>query len=517
MAAPSAAAAKRPPKRAPAKKVTAKSKQRRPKPAPKAQAEKPLDLDQHPLVARLKQYPNGHGVVVFEPVPGTDVPTNVAQFGSGASRWLNLVVGGHGELSKTPLLVSVAENLPAGSKNNPRLTLAAARGLRTSVGLTHAGLGEIQKAGAGYRMVYRVHDLKTGAELGAPVEAAGDLPALTAALPRMAGELAKRLGVETPRVPPIGETAGELEYLGIRPWRPGPGSVDEIDFRATFIRKRLFSDEPRDPAPLTALFYLTRLAANRQYVPKLRDELLQVWPDNTLLLGELAYLWWRTDAEASERLLPLATAATKRFPQSAAAQAAVSYYQCAVGQPDLARPAAEALVRCNTADPNTWLALARVLSEQADSIRNGRFAGDVTAQEMERISKFYEEAVIVSLKAAQPNPHSSPVMANLAVAATFAGIPDLADRALQRSLEVNPKYYQAVAWGLEMYQPKWYDDPAKLEKMAQLAVEASPDWAPYQRIRVAFQLRHSGLVKYVDRVLKTDAERQRYENALHND
>ena len=51
---------------------------------------------------------------------------------------------------------------------------------------------------------------------------------------------------------------------------------------------------------------------------------------------------------------------------------------------------------------------------------------------------------------------------------------------------------QLYAWGLEMYHPKWFPNPAKSARLARLAVAAARRsggrWAPMYRERVALRL-----------------------------
>src|SRR5262245_37091849 len=95
------------------------------------------------LFADLGPVASGTGVIVFEPV-ATGMDEAVSQFGDGCSMWLQFVVGGHGELGKTPSWVSIMQAAEGRGLRNLRARSAEAVAITGAVGATHAVLGEIR-------------------------------------------------------------------------------------------------------------------------------------------------------------------------------------------------------------------------------------------------------------------------------------------------------------------------------------------------------------------------------------
>ena len=58
----------------------------------------------------------------------------------------------------------------------------------------------------------------------------------------------------------------------------------------------------------------------------------------------------------------------------------------------------------------------------------------------------------------------------MAVAATFAGNPTVADDALWKAIRLDKGNARVYLWGLEMYQPKWFGDTVKLDKMVKMTM-----------------------------------------------
>ena len=51
-----------------------------------------------------------------------------------------------------------------------------------------------------------------------------------------------------------------------------------------------------------------------------------------------------------------------------------------------------------------------------------------------------------------------------AKAATFAGQLEEADHAFWTAARLNPNYFELLWWGVQMFQPKWLNEPEKLKK-----------------------------------------------------
>src|SRR5687767_11938016 len=101
-------------------------------------------LDPDPADA-IKPLDSGFGIVICDPVVAPGGGTYAPEFGVGCGRWLQLVVGGHGELGKTPLWSScdTAAAEFASHRQYLQLTSEQAPALRRIVGVTHAATGTL--------------------------------------------------------------------------------------------------------------------------------------------------------------------------------------------------------------------------------------------------------------------------------------------------------------------------------------------------------------------------------------
>src|SRR5207244_1680942 len=188
-----------------------------------ANAMRPLS----PLVARLAQLANGPGVLVCEPVArGADAAT--VDFGAGCARWLHLIVGGQGELRKTPTWTCVQNAQRELKKHDLRLSLEQAAPLHRILGITHVALGEIRGDAHHCRLTYRCWQIPKKRAVGAPITVSGTREEVLAHLPRLAAALARTLGITAPRVPSgVGETGEEMQTLGSLPWVPEDLSLSD--------------------------------------------------------------------------------------------------------------------------------------------------------------------------------------------------------------------------------------------------------------------------------------------------
>lgn len=89
---------------------------------------------------------------------------------------------------------------------------------------------------------------------------------------------------------------------------------------------------------------------------------------------------------------------------------------------------------------------------------------------------------------------------DLATSAAFAGHSDLADNAFGRALELGPRNYRVLSWGLELYQPKWLGAEPKLKIVAEQVMKAAPDWSCTQREDIGKQLREAGFAELEKKV-----------------
>lgn len=515
-------------KAAPARKPTP-GKAPKGKPAPKQPEGPGFSVDDHPLVQALAQVNNGPGVLVCEPV-GKAAGAETTAFGAGCGRWLHLMVGGHGELGKTPLWSSLHHTQLELGRKDLRLAPTDAARLRQSLGITHAAFGEIQGDAARCTLTYRLWDLVAKKPVGEPLHLSGTEDEVRAALPGAATQLTRALGVPEPRVPSaIGETAADLRFLGSLRWIPDQLNEAQSKQLAELTAGTGAGSTPRPQPPTLAGFFSLLQAGNLRQAPRVLElarELATRLPENALLFGDLGRMALgaevdtfaaRTgnvetvDTPAGKRAIfrgtpklpfvPLKTL-LERFPNNYLFNSGQVYLHLVGKRHDEARQVAEQLVRCARANPDAWLQLSDAISEQADAIRNARTINQLTEAELHAASKYYEEWLPISMKAVQVNPRYGRAWLETSSAAAFLGVEELADAAYGRAIALAPGEYSVLWWGLEMYQPKWYGNANKLKFVAEAALKAAPTLNDEERLDLAKSMQHGGLGKLAEKLIR---------------
>jgi hypothetical protein len=173
---------------------------------------------------RLTQFDNGPGVLICDPAP-VEADAAAADFGAGCGRWLHLLIGGQGELGKTPRWSEQEITRAALSRGDLRLTTADLRKLAQragiSLGITHVALGEISGSTSECSLSYQIWSVPGQKPVGAPLTLRGSAAEVVAQLPMATRGLCGALGITAPRIPEaVGESAEELQFLGSIPRVP---------------------------------------------------------------------------------------------------------------------------------------------------------------------------------------------------------------------------------------------------------------------------------------------------------
>jgi tetratricopeptide (TPR) repeat protein len=497
----------------------------------KANAMRPLS----PLVARLTQLENGPGILVCEPMGrGADAAT--VDFGAGCARWLHLIVGGHGELGKTPTWTCVLNAQRELKKHDLRLSLEQAASLHRILGITHVALGEIRGDANHCRLTYRCWQIPEKRAVGKPITVSGTRAELLAHLPRLAAALARTLGVTAPRVPPgVGETADELQTLGSLPWAPEDLYLSDaqVELLERLMRSHgaISSPDPSwHPAFLASFLDLIYRGSLWRWtgVLGLGRRLTTLLPENALVWGqwtrEAHWVHYRSGEEfpgGVEIPLKALSPNVARFPNNYLYRMAESYFQQIGGRASEGRSLAEHAARCAARNPETWLFLGDSIFDQADAVRHGRVVRDLTPEQLQYCSQRYAEEVPVALHAVHLDPRSVTGWLKVSTVAAFASDDELADGAYERALELDPGYLPAYRWGLELYQPKWLNDREKLAGVVRKAVEAGSQWNSASRLEIACnanviadQIRQTRLAELAQPLVRTDQERKELQASL---
>lgn len=429
----------------------------KPKAKPAPQAARPKNPSSGwSSIQALTPVESGPGLIVCEPVIKGVGPETT--FSTGCAMWLQFTTGGHGELGRTPLWSSLERCRLQLGRKDLRLTAEEAARLEGMLGITHVAVGEIQSGNTGVTLTYRLLELPSLKPVGKPLQLSGTPDEITAGLPRLARELLIHLQIKSPRVPATTSvTAAELTTLAGFGWLP-----ERLDPKGNGAPLRDLAQR----SPLAALLWLRPSAwiddAESNRVARLA---LATVPDNALLCAGII--------DANRRIFstiaPSLDAGRTRFPHNTAYAWADTWRHRSAEHWKQEAAAAELLVRCAPRNPEAWLTLGSSIGESANRIRKARYTSQMSESELRTISQIYDHWVPPLRRATQLDPALGRAWHRLAAAATFAGQEELANQAIEKAIQLDANRYEVWWWALEMYSPKWFDQPEKLAKVAEQA------------------------------------------------
>lgn len=404
-----------------------------------------------------KPLSNGPGIVIGEPQSSSTRSAALDTFGAGCARWLQLTVGGQGELGKTPLWGSVADARDALHKTNCRWTKADVPPVAQSTGATHVAVGTMAGTGANCVLSYQMWDTRSKT-LGAPIIVKGTREQIVAQLPKMAQMLSARL-LSSTRLAALAPhiSADDLQFLGSVPWKATDQLLPEQEVRLRALSKK---------TPLAGILWIYNAARDGDETTLWRDVTKQVAsqaPANTLALATLA-------CRATNRFAPytpLLTAARLKFPGNYALLAAQWSELRSAGNPAACTQTALQEVAALPASSLAWSELAQSYADEAQAVRNGKYYGQMTSQERSRIASFYPNQMMAGLQGALVDPRAGGAWFQVCEGAAFDGQSEIADVAYWKSLALDPTNHDVYWWGLQLYQPKWQEDSVKMHQVAQ--------------------------------------------------
>lgn len=420
------------------------------------------------------------GIVICEPISAPlavdDAPENdLADFGAGCGRWLFWAVGGLPHLGATPAWSEINEVEARLKRADLRLRADEIVVLSTTLGVNRVATGEIKSLAQAVTLTYQVHQTiverdgelkeigKRSGVLGAPIVVSGSREEIVEQLPEMARQILLRCGMENaPVMAAVGATAAELALCG-QAQTSGeiPGARRE-EFGQLASRLPL--------ANLLAVLYESH--DDEKSAAQARAQsgkwFLEQAPDNTLMIGEILPL----DAASAQEYEAALTRLQREFPGNYNIARAMSHWRELNDNLTSAGVAANDAIGAALFNPFARLYQARLDAAQAQAMRQGRMAADITAQEWKVLRQLYTSWYRDASAATILDATSSPAWTELATASTFCNLGTWADYALNSALQMDPKNVAAYAWGLEMYQPKWTDKgSAKLNKLVARAMQ----------------------------------------------
>lgn len=397
--------------------------------------------------------PPAPGIAVLDPI--CEDPRLTA-FGKGCMRWLNLQVGASPALASSPMLCSedrVREELKRTDLALPESDVGR---FGQMVGATHVLTGRL--TGSGERIELTCHwiAVQNNQPVGVPVAISGTRAEVAQRLPELADNLSQAL------------------LPGAKPWPsaalPSPEALEMAGNLWWKSRARGAPPAGLATAPSSPLIELVRLRllshrGNAERAKALIDQSRS----NPLAFCEIG-------SESYDALKAVSPKLTALRQQGAETYATIQAQRWLCRATD--QYAAEKVAAVRSADlapqnPQAWLNVSQCASAAAERIRNGRWANDLSSQDWARLTPLYSQAEQAVIHAVRLDSQYHAGWAKLAEAATFGSHPKLADSAQQAAQRLAPEDLDVYSWGLQMYQPKWFDRPDRLRETERQVLERS--------------------------------------------
>lgn len=413
----------------------------------------------------LRPVASGPGVVVCEP-RSNSTDASVTAFATACGDWLHLIVAGQPEFGQTPTWESLARARQELSRNDMALNLDQACELYRILGVDEVAIGMVQGTANRCTITYRAFGTPSAKAIGKPVVLSGSETQILSELPTAARSMAILLGARSPIIPASVGTANpdDFAFLG------GIKHGTDVSALPENQQKRLVSLTQH--IPTAGMLYTQSLAMDKEttMIPAIKTLVAQL-PGNPLVYTHIGWqddldmLAYRSAIEAEYRKYPnnylLATQMTWLSREDFDSQAE--------------RDSAEQAVRSAYRNPDAWLTLAYTLSNEADAVRVGRWGSMISSAEWSYIDKAYAQRLEATRQSVQLDPKDGAAWTRVAEAATCVGDNSLADQAIQKAYMFDPKHSDVYWWALEMYAPKWNDDPEDLTKWANRAAADTYD------------------------------------------
>jgi hypothetical protein len=420
--------------------------------APPAAPQKPLT--EVVVADHLPPATAGPALGVSDPVANNATP-DTAAFGAGCTRWLQFAMWNYPQQlgQMPPWSVQERARQELGTPNL-RLTAAQAEPFARMGGYTHVVFSTITGTPAHCTLVLQVLVLPGKIAKGPACTASGSEAQVIAALPNLAQQLLTRINIQTPALATPTLTGEDLRHIGNYAWW-SDGKVpaeEQQQLQALALRE-----------PLAGMLYMMHTPQSVQVGQAGYRRLFAQAPTNLEARAECLKIWRYLSPDMQRDV-------AKDLPDLPANYVVATWQLVSNRLPQEAVQRAEHLVQVAPRDPAAWTTLAQQYADVAGHLRNGRNAAEITPAEWTALNRLYAHQLMAAQQAASLDPDLGLAWYDVAVAATFAGHPPVADAALWKAIRLSNGSARAYLWGLEMYQPKWLGDAAKLDKVVKLAV-----------------------------------------------
>ncbi len=400
---------------------------------------------------------SGPGVLVCEPVAtGADPGTSL--FGAGCARWLEFTVSRHAEFGRTPSWEEVRRACSELGMRDAQFNLPQGIKLTNILGITYIAIGKITGNTSRCTLEYSLYALPGGAMVGAPITKIGSREQILIALPSVATQLIRSLGVSSPRVPSrIQTSADEMILVGEASLYAGTLTPAE-GLQLSALGERL---------PVAALLWLMTEGGNTPRAwDNLATKLLKQASDSPLVCAEVGALNPYRLAPYSRQIMQ----GVKQYPKNYLFQCTLKLIRRSNCELFAATMAAEQAVRCASRNPAAWLSLSQAFADEAREARRARPTPDMSDAENAFIFHFNARELRAAEYAVQLDPSFGAAWLEVFWGSCAVGGHYSASTAFSNALRLDPEKSRVYAMGLQMFQPKWGGDPAALANVARLAV-----------------------------------------------
>jgi tetratricopeptide (TPR) repeat protein len=397
---------------------------------------------------------SGPGVVVFDPVIDPSAK-NSSALGTGIGRYLHFYVAGQGDFGKTTTLGHMDEVRRQYKLANWQVPLPTdakkwenVRKYTASLGATHGVTGKLEQKNGVLQLRY---DIFQGADdkLLKSFNITGSADQISAQLPSIARKMAVFIGAKSPAIPAkMALSSEDLKVIGAIPYLQKRKGDILLPEQSASLRKLATKDALSTALTLRTYSYLTE-----QQGISFSKNAIKLAPNNSLALSEPTSTQF--SSLVTKTISSEIDSFKKKFPKNALGHHA-SFWRANNDwvMPDLVA-SGEMAVKCAPENAYFWRYLSVAFMNEAASVRDARYAKDISGAEWAKLDVSYSKALAASQHSTKIDPNYSFAWSRLCNDAMFIGDDDTAYAALERALEIDPTNHFAWQTGSQLTQPKW--------------------------------------------------------------
>ena len=450
---------------------------------------------------------NGPGIVVCEPVTKNK---DLANFSAGCGLWLEYEVAGQPAFGKSPSWVNLPNAVGEVGHTDLRLTLIDMPNFVRALGPTHVALGTCTGTPQHAQLIYQLYTASPLRRLGRAITITGTEASIVNQLPRVAAEISSEVMPGSATIPHlVGATPHQLAIIGqlqfdylsdnlvapiLAMAKTVPlASVIAVEFGLPYdddlaelhVARALLNNCPTNPLVLDVISHAS--TRPRTLAPAIAI-VLRTHPDN-YMIADADYV-----AQVHNLLRP------NDLPQRVSLKNETELNSTAIHAG-----------RCAPLNPNAMRVIGYWASNEAYAIRRGAPWDRLNAHDAAHVTRLYSIAYQASLKSVQMDPLCEASWKDLAKDAAIDKHMDVANHAFEMSVKLDPQDAD-YGWGIELFSPKWQNNPSGFARAAGLATDA-PVYGR-EKLELAKDLADAGFNKDSVALL---ASVRKFANGRHND